>query len=129
MTYGTRRFHKASPIIPILSQINPIPRIAIYFLKIHSILSSQPHLGAHVKILKALLSSPIQGRCPADLLYLITMTVLGEWCTCICIQANSKSTRRFALKNITPTYVKLESFAVSSTFCYAKSTCLKLRLP
>ena len=29
------RMHKYSPIIPILSQINPLPRIDIYFLKVH----------------------------------------------------------------------------------------------
>ena len=30
------RIHKGSPIIPILSRVNPIPRIDAYFLKIHS---------------------------------------------------------------------------------------------
>ena len=28
--------HKASPIIPVLSRINPIPRIEIHFFKVHS---------------------------------------------------------------------------------------------
>ena len=35
MAYGTRGFHKGSPIIPILSRINPIPRIDAYLFKVH----------------------------------------------------------------------------------------------
>ena len=35
MAYETP-LHKESPIIPILSRINPIPRIDAYFFKIHS---------------------------------------------------------------------------------------------
>ena len=33
ITYGTR-IHKGSPVIPILSRINQIPRIEIYLIKI-----------------------------------------------------------------------------------------------
>ena len=41
MVYGTLRFHaafihKGSPIIPILSRINPITRIDTYLFKVHS---------------------------------------------------------------------------------------------
>ena len=48
MAYETRRFNatlsKGTPIIPILSRINPIPRIDAYFFKIHSniVLPSTP---------------------------------------------------------------------------------------
>ena len=42
MAYGT---HKDSPITPILSRINPIPCIDIYFLRFILILSSHLHLG------------------------------------------------------------------------------------
>ena len=59
-----------SPIIPILSRINLIPRIDTYFFKVHSnlILSSHLHLGFSkrlflvglpVKIFKELLPSSI----------------------------------------------------------------------
>ena len=67
MAYGTRRFNaainKGSPIIPILSQINPIPRIDTYFFKVHSniVLLPMPkglfRVGLPVKILKAFLPS------------------------------------------------------------------------
>ena len=54
-----------SPIIPILSRINPIPRIDTYLFKVHSniVLPSTPRppqvppIGLPVKILKALLPS------------------------------------------------------------------------
>ena len=36
MVYGTRGFKSAFTIIPILSQINPIPRIDTYIFKIYS---------------------------------------------------------------------------------------------
>ena len=47
MAYGTRRFNaafKGSPIIPILSRINPIIRIDTYLFKVHSniVLPSTP---------------------------------------------------------------------------------------
>jgi hypothetical protein len=64
MAYETRRFkchiHKGSPIIHILNQINPIPRIDTYFFKVHSniVLPSIP-VGLPVKTLKALLPSSI----------------------------------------------------------------------
>ena len=93
MAYGTRRsnakVHKGSPIIPILSRINPIPRIDSYFFKVILILSSHLRLdlpkglfrvGLPVKILKDLLPSSILATCPAhlNLLDLITLTILGE---------------------------------------------------
>ena len=57
MAYGTRRF-KGSPIIPILSRMNPIPRIDIYFFKFHSNIVLPPKglfpVGLSVKIFKAL---------------------------------------------------------------------------
>ena len=36
MAYGTRRFNKDSPVILILRQIKPIPRIDTNFFKIYS---------------------------------------------------------------------------------------------
>ena len=62
------RIHKGSLVIPILSPINPIPHIDIYFFKIHSniVLPSMPGIsrslfpvGLPVKTLKALLHSSI----------------------------------------------------------------------
>jgi hypothetical protein len=84
------RIHKGSPIIPILNQINPIPRIDTYFFKIRSniVITNRLDLpkglfpvGASVKILKALLPSSILATCPAhfNLLDLFTLTILGEW--------------------------------------------------
>ena len=51
---------QCSPIIPILSRVNPISRIDTYFFRIHSniVLPSTP-VGVPVKILKALLPSSI----------------------------------------------------------------------
>jgi hypothetical protein len=81
--------HKGSPIIPILSQINLIPRIDTYFFMIHSNIVSHLCLGlpkglfpvsVPAKILKALLPSSILTKWPAhlNLLDLITLTILGE---------------------------------------------------
>ena len=78
-----------SPIIPILSQINPIPRIDTYLFKVHSniVLPFTPRplkglfpVGLSVKTLKALLPSSILAKCPPhlNLLDLITLTILGE---------------------------------------------------
>ena len=74
---------------PILSRVNPIPRIDTYFLR--SILISPSHLrlghpkgifpvGVPVKILRALLPSSILATWPAylNLLDLITLTILAE---------------------------------------------------
>ena len=78
--------HKGSPIIPILSRINLIPRIDTYLSKVHSniVLPSTPTghfpVGLPVKILKALLLSCILATYPVhlNLLDLITLTILGE---------------------------------------------------
>ena len=86
---GQFPIHKGSSIIPVLSRINPIPRIDTNFFKIHLILSSHLRLGfpkglfpvdLPVKILKALPPSSILATCPAhlNLLDLITLTILGE---------------------------------------------------
>ena len=62
------RIQKGSPIIPILSQINPVLRNNIYFLWFILILSSHLRLGLYkclfpvglpIKMLKALLPSSI----------------------------------------------------------------------
>ena len=66
---------KGSPIIPILSRINPISRIDTYLFKVHSniILPSTPRplglfpVGLPVKILKVFLPSSIMAKCPAYL--------------------------------------------------------------
>ena len=82
MTYGIRRFSAAftgvlgSPVIAILSRINPIPRIDTYFFKINSniVLSSPPRLSWRqlscslpINILKAFLHSSILATWPAHL--------------------------------------------------------------
>ena len=83
------RIHKGSPIIPILSRINPNTRIDTYLFKVHSniVLPSTPRppqkslsLGLPVKILKALLAFSILATCPAhlNLLDLIILTMLGD---------------------------------------------------
>jgi hypothetical protein len=80
------RIHEDSPIIPILSRINPITRIDTYLFKVHSniVLPSTPKelfpAGLPVKILKALLPSSNLTKCPAylNLLDLITLTILGK---------------------------------------------------
>ena len=84
---GSMPHHKGSRIIPILSRINPIPRIDTYLFKLILVLSSHLrlgfpkgllHVGLPVKILKALLPSSILTTLPAqpNLLYLITLTIL-----------------------------------------------------
>ena len=81
------RIHKGSPIIPILSRINPFPRIDTYFFKVHTNTSYFPHnclpeglfsVGLTNKILKTL-SSSILATWPAylNLLDLITLTLFG----------------------------------------------------
>ena len=93
MAYETWRFkcriHKGFPIIPILSQINPITRIDTYIFKVHSSIVLPSTLrppkglfpvGLSVKLLKALLPSSILATCPVhlNLLDLITLTIFGE---------------------------------------------------
>ena len=85
------RIHNGSPIIPILSRINPIPRIDTYLFKVHSniVLPSAPidlpkgpfPVDLPVKILKALLPSSILATCPAhlNLLDLITLTIINRY--------------------------------------------------
>ena len=87
MVYGTRRFNsQVSPIIPILSRINPISRIDTY-VRFILILSSHLRLGLAkglfpvylpVNILKALLPSSILATWPAHLnrLHLLVILIL-----------------------------------------------------
>ena len=81
--------HKGSPILPILSRTNTIPRIVNYLIKIHSniVLPSTLRTSFRsltckfpVRILKAFLPTFILARWPAHLncLDLIIMTILGE---------------------------------------------------
>ena len=83
------RNHKGSPIIPILSRINPFPALIPISSRSIPILSSHLRLGLPkglfpvglpVKIFKALLPSSTLATCPAhlNLLDLITLTILGE---------------------------------------------------
>ena len=84
MAYGTWRYNatftQSSPIIPILSWINPIPPIDTYFFKVHFDTVLFP-VGLPVKILKALLLSSILATWPAhlNLLDLISLAILGKW--------------------------------------------------
>jgi hypothetical protein len=81
------RTHKVSPIVPILSRINHIPRIDTYFFKIILILSYHLHLGlpkglflvdVPVKILEALLPLSFLATWLAHLNILDLITLLGE---------------------------------------------------
>ena len=74
--------HKGSPIVSILSRIDPIPRIDTYFLRSILILSPHLRLGLlrylfrvtlFVKILKSLLSSSILATCSAHLHNLLNL--------------------------------------------------------
>ena len=49
MAYGTQS-SKGSPIIPILSRINPIPHIDSYFFKVHSKYVPPTYAKASLKI-------------------------------------------------------------------------------
>ena len=80
------RIHKGSPIIPILSRINPIPRIDTYFFKVHSNIVFPSSLGLPnslfpvrlpAKIFKAFSHSGYMSA-HLNLLDLITLTILGE---------------------------------------------------
>ena len=64
---GSTHTHNGSPVIPIMSQINPIPRIDTYSIRSNLILSSRLRLdlpkglfpaGLPVKILKVMLLLP-----------------------------------------------------------------------
>ena len=80
--------HKVTPIISILSRINPIHYIRTYFFKVDSniALSTMPRprglfpIDLPINILKALLPSSVLDTCSVHLniLDLITLAVLGE---------------------------------------------------
>ena len=89
MVYGTEGSKQHSPIIPILSRINPIPRLISISLRSILLFSSQLCLGLPkgpfpigipVTISKALLPSLILATLPPhlNLQDLITLTILGE---------------------------------------------------
>ena len=70
MAYGTQKFNAAftrgSPIIPILSKINQIPRVDTYFFKVHSniVLPSTPRPSILRGIKKYILFPPIAPKLP-----------------------------------------------------------------
>ena len=75
--------HRGSPIISILSRINPILRIDTYFIKIHSNIVYHLHLGLSrdlfpvvltLKVLKTLLASSTSTKCSAHPVDVITLT-------------------------------------------------------
>ena len=75
---GSTSIHKGSPIIPILSRINPIPLIDTYLFKVHhnNVLPSTPRLPKGLlpvslpdKIFKGRLPSSILATCPTHLIY------------------------------------------------------------
>jgi hypothetical protein len=83
------RFHENRPLVPILSQINPVHTSPSYLYKVHLNISLHLRLGLSsglfpsgfpTKILYAVLFSPIRATCPAHfiLLDLIILIILGE---------------------------------------------------
>jgi hypothetical protein len=83
------RIHKSSPLIPILSHINPIHTIPSYKPKIILILSTHLRLdlrsdlfpsGFPTNILYAFIFYLIRATCPSQLIlhYLIILIILGE---------------------------------------------------
>ena len=79
---------KVLPIKPILSRINPVPRIDAYLFNIYSDIFLSSSLGFPKGIFlvcftfktgKALLLSSILVTCPAHLLDLIALPIFGKW--------------------------------------------------
>ena len=94
MAYGIRSFNVAiTTIIPILSRINPIPHMDIYFFKMYSniALPSISLVSLPFKFLKTLLPSCILATWPAHvyldlinvfLLILIILQIIATMCFC-----------------------------------------------
>jgi hypothetical protein len=79
------RVHKSPPLVPILSQIDPIPTIPSYLSKIHFNIVHPPtswsslwSLSFYISHLYAFLFSPIRATFPANLILLDSLTTFSK---------------------------------------------------
>ena len=70
--------HKGSPIFTVLSTINPTPRTDTYFIKMHFSIVLPSSLGLSRCLFAVGLPIEILKTHHLNLLYLITLDILGE---------------------------------------------------